>query len=1071
MHNSLSSSDFARPAVPRDLASDQKSTPSDSPRAIVLHPGASAAPHPPSAATTRHARPEESKALAAHAAPGARAASPAQAIQLGPLVSNGTEPASELDKAVATIRTAHRRLKAVLYDRGGQVSFPKPRDLARGGEPGDESPLPPETRHLFSRLDYLYQQMDVSIRMLEGRGMEAASARELAGKRFADQAEKVLKSADMRWRAVADGYPRDGTGGLIFGAPSPEESDASGQGVSGLGALSLDDVVVAWEVVQKELTPLLKERAAFLDESRRHHPLYLPRMLQTKALCWDAAAQTLDAVLGGRDLKSYRVTAHAPSGAPSEAAKTLPAPPTERKYSLSEDSGDLPAPAPSEAEREQKHAPGRTGWGRVPVAARREPSVAPPLHRSSASAPIEIFRKRSQALLAQAREKGSEHLADPGAVLGVGLEPTWKKEFGKKLKATVGEMLKRHEKAPALASSPLESGRGVRLPVEIDTILKEGKFPTHAFMDEKKFALACVQQAVRSARNAQAELMPSAATGLTEVAREWPTDAAIEKAFNRVYSQMLSQRSNDVVKTTVVVPLAGAPSRFGGHTVPRQIAVDCEQRPAVAVTDTLRAAYLADGVEGAHCHERTQHKHAVTLFVSRMKINGANQLTLTRHGVLSANQLGWWGVRKLSDSDLGRVGVDLADALAAPPFNDKRLQNAVNNEGLESDAQRFAAAASLIRDGAAPWQRIPSWLRGGRPPLVDLVRRAASLQRAREAAAAAMASLPDDELIKMVKESGGGTQPVRMRLASVSLMTPDSPRSWLFTKPQNDELAMWHDQRQAWKDLAAMDQAMPMPKLDGKGQLIRDEEGRLVMDASEGDGAPVRKMQVKFTVAALNVPVNEFGTAGKLAAGVLRSHANAAADNRAALNNLLGRNLPAWAAWKLTEPLTFPLGTPGALRDRLENAAVSHQEKVILCTLAAQIAAIYTTGAQMSAGNDPYKLATRLIVLASRLERTATLVNCKSGKDRTSAAETEARQMALVIAQTGKVPPLGAPVTTILRTQLSAIHEAGGSRQVQTWNTGMGGTKLKGASLFDRMGVRGKDQRISFQGLSKYTAS
>jgi hypothetical protein len=102
---------------------------------------------------------------------------------------------------------------------------------------------------------------------------------------------------------------------------------------------------------------------------------------------------------------------------------------------------------------------------------------------------------------------------------------------------------------------------------------------------------------------------------------------------------------------------------------------------------------------------------------------------------------------------------------------------------------------------------------------------------------------------------------------------------------------------------------------------------------------------------------------------------------------------------------------------------------------------------------------------------TATLINCKSGKDRTSAAETQARQMVIEIATTGVVPPLDAPVTDTRSRQLGAIHASGGSTQVQARNTGLGGTKLGGEPLFNRFGVIGKDARSTFNGLSKYTHS
>ena len=328
-----------------------------------------------------------------------------------------------------------------------------------------------------------------------------------------------------------------------------------------------------------------------------------------------------------------------------------------------------------------------------------------------------------------------------------------------------------------------------------------------------------------------------------------------------------------------------------------------------------------------------------------------------------------------------------------------------------------------------------------------------------------MAALPDEEIIRLVLQSQRG-DPVTVRLTSVSLMTPDFWRT--LGSYKGNERSMWHDQRQAWDDLEALKGIdMPMPALDGSGQLRRDDHGRLLMARSGGDDSPVRQMRVKFEVSALNVPVNEQGTGGKGMEFVLGAHAETDADNRRAMQRLLGATPEAWAA---CGPGQVPAGVGGWLGERL--AAVSPTEKTILRTLAAQIGTLYASDAHQSAGNDPYKLATRLIVLASRLGGpTTTLINCKSGKDRTSAAESQARQMVIEIATTGVVPPLDAPVSETRSRQLGAIHASGGSTQVQAANTGLGGTKLKGEPLFNRFGVTGKDARSTFQGLSKHTHS
>ncbi len=665
-------------------------------------------------------------------------------------------------------------------------------------------------------------------------------------------------------------------------------------------------------------------------------------------------------------------------------------------------------------------------------------------------------------------------------------------------------------------------------------------------MWEREFALACVKRVVADSRRATAPGLAPASGPLAGIRRWWSrrhagkadgvqafanvTDKDIEKTFGRIYSEMLSRRANPVVRSRVVVPVlavAPQPSSAGGDrlagaspkprrqvTVPRVL--HFEQRPAIAVSDALAASLAADGVQGAHCHERTQHKHAVNLFVSRMDDDrGHRMLTITRHGVLAANQLERKGIRSLRDEDLYRIAVDLADTLASTPIRDTRLRDALKNnefDDLQSkdhagqpSKAKVAAIAALIR-GQRPRtktsaiaeseglrsasvieddRRVADGRAPAMPTLIDNIRRAASLNRAREAAAAAFASLPDDEIRRLIHATAvpegkyddpdpTRRVPATLRLCSVSLMTPDWFRATFYSY-EDDERTMWQDQARAWADLESLGGlALPMPRVDAEGLPLRDSNGCLLTVAPSGpDGGPAPTLPIRFQVAALNTPVNAWGTRGRRAGAISGAHAAADDINRHAITRLIGNTPEAWAS---CPPGQIPKGTGGSwLSNHLRSTTVSDKEKRILRTLAAQIGALYASKAHLSAGNDPYKLATRLIVLANRLGGTAaaspiaTLVNCKSGKDRTSVAETEARQMALEIDVTGEVPPVGAEVTELLTRQLGAIHESGGSRPLQAWNTGMAGTKLEGEALYRRFGLFTKDRIRSFLGLSKFT--
>jgi len=1000
---------------------------------------------------------------------------------------------SPIQAAVHLIDEAHARLSAQVLASGGSSHFAR-----SAGRRAEAPALDPDAPEVLRKLTLLRDQVHKALDLAEPGGITRPKAREALTSQIQDQTVS-LRRAFNRWdRALPADYLAKGAAAGLGPAPGAAGSRPAG------AQLSWREVHQASQLLEAELTDMLKARAGYLAESEAHHALYLPRMLDAKALFWDTAAATLDELLFDRPIDTRAVRALTPergaslaglstpvkaapgslagfaSPTASPAASPTSSASTSSAASLSSAAWSTASPSrasvlPASASPERAlgvspsrldHSPDKSGASALAPGGKGA-ALAPDLNHdhnpdldrdplAQAARPFAhvsgIFRERAGELHAQARDPQAQRLGEPGDVLGLG--------------KSAGDL-------PG-------GGKGLVR----DAILR-GAFPEVAQMDERAFALACVKRVVQDAREATGQAGPTGSSPLAKVKRWWnerTSNKAVEKAFDRVYTQMLSRRPNEVVSTRVVVPIETQSGISPGRSVRQALVLNCEQRPAIWVSDALHADYAADGVQGAHCHERTQHKHAVTLHVSKMAAaDGQCGLTLVRHGVLSPNQLTRKGIKKLRDEDLHRVAGDLARDDHRRLFKDARLDS-LQDEAAAGDP---AAAATRIRGkrpprgtqatppaagaGAAGVASVPraDRARRGEPPLIDVVRRAASLNRAREAAQAAMAALPDEEIIRLVLQSQRG-DPVTVRLTSVSLMTPDRWRT--LGSYKGNERSMWHDQRQAWDDLEALKGIdMPMPAIDESGQLRRDEQGRLLMARSGGENSPPRQMQVKFEVAALNVPVNEQGTGGKGMEFVLGAHAETDADNRRAMQRLLGATPQAWAA---CGPGQAPAGVTGWLRGQLASDGVPEREKTILRTLAAQIGTLYASDAHQSAGNDPYKLATRLIVLASRLGGpTATLINCKSGKDRTSAAETQARQMVIEIATTGVVPPLDAPVTETRSRQLGAIHASGGSTQVQARNTGLGGTKLGGEPLFNRFGVIGKDARSTFNGLSKYTHS
>ncbi len=954
--------------------------------------------------------------------------------------------------ALGILDEAHRRLKRRVDDRGGQSRLAQPSGASVGRPGAGHDVIDADAPDILARLTVLRREIMAAVALIEKAdrtvGMSGGAERREVIAQMQTQLTRVER-AYKRWlQGLPQGFDPQG----VTLEPIRDDSGAASPKVR-----SWAQVQAACELLVApdtgSLQKLLRERMDSVVGTLAHHPAHLPRLLATKALYWEAAAEILEAIQGRRDLKSHRPR----------------------------------TPSPSQGSLDGKHAP----RGEV------EPAGA-----EAGTDPIEVLARRCRArhegLMAKARDPNSAgRLGDPAVVLGLG--PT----------------------ALTAPTAPVALSDKERK-AQVERIVAGASFPDQSGMPERDLALACIQRA----------LADSAEKG--RWSGKSPSDKSIEKLFDKVYSQLRSRQTLATIRTRVVVPTslptatlsdfredgvgksALTEQSLGQRLATRPVAVVCEMRPAREISEALARSLESDGVQGAHCHERTQHKHAVTLFSSQMADEEGHPLmTLTRHGVLSANQLTRLGIQSLSDEDLYRVAVDLAGQLAEPPFNDHRLANALTGSDTrlvpsdkdlaEPTPARVKEIAGLVR---GKW---PSTLSGAlreakalfdkpQPPLIDMMRRAANLNRAREAAEAALCSLPDHELDRLLRQDTlrdgkyeGGPRveaPVTVRLASVSLMTPDWARRdkhlvattfSFFGKSlvwrgayKDDEQSMWRDQLQAWKDLTATGEVrIPRPRRGEDGRL-RDESGCLrTVDA----GARDAMLRVRFEVAASNVAVNKWGTRGEASEYLLGFNAESDRTNRPTLEKILGAPPAEWAQWPPRLPQSLKKDSWLGAYLYASKEQVPDAERRILCTLASQIARIYTSRAHLQAGDDPYKLATRLLVLTNRLQGldgappVVTLVNCKSGKDRTSVADTEAQQMALEIATTGKVPPLDEPVTELRSRQLGVLHEAGGSRPLQAWNTGMSGTKLKQPALYRRFLLDTKDRIEAFLGLSKYTKS
>lgn len=859
----------------------------------------------------------------------------------------------------------------------------------------------------------------------------------------------------------------------------------------GQPGLAPDGLRQACRVISAQRQEQVALRSHFLQSSECHHVFYLPRMLASKALYWEAAAAVLESLAPAKPLASRQV------GTPLRLADTLGSHVGTDTHMHTHMHTHTPvrvawvdAQTPVRPDRlprlqpqvagllpEGKHSPSRM---RSPasLASTASPSLVSSLRTSS---PSDRFPSPTSRSIAQASPSRTSTPARPSS-------PTASRpvsQSGLSRPAAGGVTGKRSEKRPQPSrdlagrfarraeqlrqqSTAAAADDGVHRLADPGQVLglqrKAGRFPVaaavkavlegqnppcfdNALIPERDFVQACLKAAVARLRQASP-------------AGNWPSDVALEIRFQQAISEALRRRPNEVVHSQLLLPVAAEAVPAMGRRVLRPLQAHCEQRPAVAVTQALAQAYAADGVQGAHCHERSQHKHATNLYLSRFSSGslalpgqapGQPLLTLTRHGVLSPLALSVAGLQSefrpgspQADEALGRAALDLAADVGDARLID--LQQQV--QAGEMPAQEaWVQAARHVRTDADRGFIGRLW--STRPLLIDRMRAAGALRRAREAAEVALSSLPDAVLADIATRAAQGLQP-RVRLASISLMTPDHWRR-IKGSVSDNEHAMWTDQRRAWAQLAQAPCDMPLPFLRD-GQVRRDAQGRLVI-ATDTRGEPLR-VKVRLEPLAMNVPVNKQATERWSAGGFAVSDAS----NRQALTTLLGEN------WALLPPQSLDAGDLHGWVGEALRGEHHPQRRAALVALSQDVIRIYREGAHRSAGTDPYKLAKRLIVLCNLLPGTATLINCKSGKDRTSEAEAQARHLAMEIALRGGQPPAYTePITPLRQAQLGVLHESGGAREIQHWNTNIAGTKSAYAAVLNQYGKK-SDVKAVYKG-------
>ncbi|WP_171923641.1 type III secretion system effector inositol phosphate phosphatase [Salmonella bongori] len=267
-----------------------------------------------------------------------------------------------------------------------------------------------------------------------------------------------------------------------------------------------------------------------------------------------------------------------------------------------------------------------------------------------------------------------------------------------------------------------------------------------------------------------------------------------------------------------------------------------------------------------------------------------------------------------------------------------------------------------------------------------ILRQVGAENRAREVLTAALFSQPT-LLTKALQD-----EVVSLRLVSVGLLTTSTI--------VGNEDAMVQDQMRAWQSLTQPGNVIHLN--------LRNKEGKL------------QTVKIKPEIAAFNTGVNELTL--KLGLG----HQASDNYNIGALHQLLGHDL---------RPEAPPGGWVGEwLAQHPDNHAVVN-------TLVRQIKDIWNSKLHHTDGNEPYKFAQRLAILAHEIGAVPAW-NCKSGKDRTGMQDAEIKREVISLHQKATLTPLASLPDSDGQEIFQKVLLNSGNLEIQKQNTGGAGNKV-----------------------------
>jgi hypothetical protein len=455
-------------------------------------------------------------------------------------------------------------------------------------------------------------------------------------------------------------------------------------------------------------------------------------------------------------------------------------------------------------------------------------------------------------------------------------------------------------------------------------------------------------------------------------------------------------------------------------------------------------------IRGVNSHCATEATHCTSLATTSMQIAGEEVFSATRHGVCSSYDLTTAYVQALpvdkrekimqetlvkqashqpTQVVMGRPA-EPEDAKQLPDLPDTKLQIAIKLElkklGIEENKLDEVMKDKVFLADLAEKS----------PTLCQLVKRAANLNRAREVF---LTELKHNKKLQARLEQN---KPIKFN--SISLLTPDELRATqnaiTGTGNAGNEKQMQIDQFQAWEDLQA--------EIDGGGLLVNGKQ----VDAH------IRCFNFGVNKGAVHLSSNP--VIGELVSGWNYVDAKNAVGMHELFGDPQDTSKPSEVReflqersaelQKMQQKLSLLLtATPPdqtAIQELDSEIKAMAADMHVVEQLHDQITQMWVDKSYRQAGNEPYKMVTRMALLSYLMEG-GTLFNCKSGKDRTGELDIEAKFLAFQIHTSGgTVPVPDRERTDLEKIQLAVfMFEDESRRTMQEYNTGYGGSKLTAA--------------------------